>query len=99
MSELTRALRGSLDDVRTGVSARAAGGAAPLRVAVFTDSSMSLAACGLLIGLLVPTLFVERFFAVFVGRSSTVLASIVLFGGYVTRAVQRLRARGTAVGG
>ena len=98
-SELLRALRGCLDDLRTCLSSRAASGVAPLRVAMFTDASTSIVVSGLLVGVLAPTLLAEKYVqAVYVGRVAITLASIVLFGGYVTRGVRRLRSRRSSAG-
>ena len=99
-SELLRALRGCLDDLRTCLSTRAASGATPLRVAMFTDAATSIAVSGLLVGVFAPTLPAEKYApAVYVGRVAITLASIVLFGGYATRGVRRLRSRRSSARG
>jgi hypothetical protein len=97
-AELVSAVRGSLDDIRVSLSVRADEGLSPLRVAVFTDSTTSLAACAALLAILVPTLFMSgAVLSAWVGRSAITLASIILFGGYATRLVRRRRSRGSPV--
>lgn len=88
-AELVSAVRGSLDDVRGSLSIRAAAGLPPLRSAVFTDATTSLAACAAFLAILVPTMFMEGvFLATLVGTAAIACATIVLFGGYATRLVQ-----------
>ena len=91
-ADLFAALRGSVDDLRGSLAARRTAGLAPVCVAVFTDSSASLAACAAFLVVMLPTVFLFVTPLMMVVRwTALALASLVLFGGYVTRVVQRRR--------
>lgn len=86
--------RGMVDDFRLVAACRALAGQPRLFVAVFTDSTVSLAACGALLVLMLPGVFLPGWFFTSVVRNGALAgASVVLFGGYLARLVSNVRAR------
>lgn len=94
IADVLAALRGMVDDMRLASSCRVAAGEPRLLVAAFTDSTVSLAVCGILLALMLPGVFLPGwFFAVLVRRLMLAAALLVLFGGYLVRCIARVRGR------
>ena len=94
IADVVAAARGTVDDVRIAASCRRSAGEPRLLVAAFTDSTVSLAACGILLALMLPGVFLHGWvFTVVVHRVTLAAASVVLFGGYLVRFVARVRGR------